>query len=134
MLLDAVRTRAEEGVCEFTLLVPNVPLALRRAEDAAVGASGPESEAQMILDLALPLLEEACGQPVRGLVGDPNPLSAVADAINRHGPFDEVILSTLPRRVSRWLRTNLPSKLAGLGLPVTTVTAAGRRIPVSDPR
>lgn len=134
VLLDAVRIRAEEGPCEFTLLVPNVPLALRRTEDAEAAATGADSEAQMILDLALPLLEEACGQPVRGLVGDPNPLSAVADAINRHGPFDEVILSTLPRRVSRWLRTNLPSKLAGLGLPVTTVTAAGRRIPVSDPR
>lgn len=129
VLLDAVRTRAEEGECEFTLLVPNVPLALRRQEDA-VG----EHEAQIILDLALPLLEEACGQPVTGVVGDPNPLSAVADAINRQGPFDEVILSTLPRRVSRWLRTNLPSKIAGLGLPVTTVTAAGRRIPVPDPR
>jgi hypothetical protein len=129
VLLDAVRMRAEEGDCEFTLLVPNVPLGLRRAEDA-----GGEQEAQMILDLALPLLEEACGQPVTGVVGDPNPLSAVADAVNRYGPFDEVILSTLPRRVSRWLRTNLPSKLAGLGLPVTTVTAAGRRIPVPDPR
>lgn len=129
VLLDAVRIRAEEGDCEFTLLVPNVPLALRRQEDA-VG----EQEAQIILDLALPLLEEACGQPVTGVVGDPNPLSAVADAISRHGPFDEVILSTLPRRVSRWLRTNLPSKIAGLGLPVTTVTAAGRRIPVPDPR
>ncbi|MGK2936681.1 MAG: hypothetical protein ACSLFR_02580 [Solirubrobacteraceae bacterium] len=129
-----MRIRAEEGPCEFTLLVPNVPLALRRTEDAEAAATGADSEAQMILDLALPLLEEACGQPVRGLVGDPNPLSAVADAINRHGPFDEVILSTLPRRVSRWLRTNLPSKLAGLGLPVTTVTAAGRRIPVSEPR
>lgn len=129
VLLDAVRIRAEEGACEFTLLVPNVPLALRRQEDA-IG----EQEAQVILDLALPLLEDACGQPVAGLVGDPNPLSAVADAINRHGPFDEIIVSTLPRRVSRWLRTNLPSKLAGLGLPVTTVTAAGRRIPVSDPR
>lgn len=129
VLLDAVRIRAEEGDCEFTLLVPNVPLALRRQEDAAG-----EQEAQIILDLALPLLEEACGQPVTGLVGDPNPLSAVADAISRHGPFDEVILSTLPRRVSRWLRTNLPSKIAGLGLPVTTVTAAGRRIPVPDPR
>lgn len=131
VLLDAVRMRAEEGPCEFTLLVPNVPLALRRMEDPDSGA---DSEAQMILDLALPLLEEACGQPVAGLVGDPNPLSAVADAINRHGPFDEVILSTLPRRVSRWLRTNLPSKIAGLGLPVTTVTAAGRRIPVPDPQ
>lgn len=129
VLLDAVRLRAEEGDCEFTLLVPNVPLALRRAEDTES-----EQEAQMILDLALPLLEEACGQPVTGVVGDANPLSAVADAVNRYGPFDEVILSTLPRRVSRWLRTNLPSKLAGLGLPVTTVTAAGRRIPVPDPR
>ena len=133
VLLDAVRTRAEEGPCEFTLLVPNVPLAMRRAEDPETGDTG-EAEAQMILDLALPLLEGACGQPVTGLVGDPNPLSAVADAINRHGPFDEVILSTLPRRVSRWLRTNLPSKIAGLGLPVTTITAAGRRIPVPDPR
>lgn len=131
VLLDAVRMRAEESACEFTLLVPNVPLALRRMEDPEGGS---DSEAQMILDLALPLLEEACGQPVTGLVGDPNPLSAVADAINRHGPFDEVILSTLPRRVSRWLRTNLPSKIAGLGMPVTTVTAAGRRIPVPDPR
>lgn len=129
VLLDAVRTRAEEGDCEFTLLVPNVPLALRRQEDA-VG----EQEAQIILDLALPLLEEAAGQPVMGVVGDPNPLSAVADAISRQGPFDEVIVSTLPRRVSRWLRTNLPSKIAGLGLPVTTVTAAGRRIPVPEPR
>lgn len=129
VLLDAVRARAEEGDCEFTLLVPNVPLALRRQEDVVA-----EQEAQIILDLALPLLEEAAGQPVTGIVGEPNPLSAVADAINRHGPFDEVIVSTLPRRVSRWLRTNLPSKIAGLGLPVTTVTAAGRRIPVPDPR
>lgn len=134
VLLDAVRARAEEGECEFTLLVPNVPLALRRADDVAAGVGGGESEAQVILDLALPLMEEACGQPVVGLVGDPNPLSAVADAVNRHGPFDEVILSTLPRRVSRWLRTNLPSKIAGLGLPVTTVTAAGRRIPAGEPR
>lgn len=132
VLLDAVRARAEEGPCEFTLLVPNVPLAMRRADDPETG--GPECEAQMILDLALPLIEEACGEPVTGLVGDANPLSAVADAVHHQGPFDEVIVSTLPRRVSRWLRTNLPSKIAGLGLPVTTVTSAGRRIPVPEPR
>jgi hypothetical protein len=48
-------------------------------------------------------------------------MAAVQDAINLHG-FDEVIISTLPARVSRWLKLDLPSKVAGLGLPVTTVT------------
>ena len=42
--------------------------------------------------------------------------------INLRG-FDEVIISTLTARISRWLRLDLPSKVAGLGLPVTTVTA-----------
>ncbi len=71
------------------------------------------------------LLSDAAGRRVEGLIGDPEPLSAIQDAINLHG-FDEIILSTLPTRVSRWLRLDLPHKVAGLGLPVTTVTAAGR--------
>jgi hypothetical protein len=59
------------------------------------------------------------------MVGDPEPLAAIQDAINIHG-FDEIIISTLPSRVSRWLKLDLPHKVAGLGLPVTTVTAGGR--------
>ena len=55
----------------------------------------------------------------------PEPLAAIQDAVNVHG-FDEIILSTLPKRVSRWLRLDLPHKAAGLGLPVTTVTATSR--------
>ena len=60
------------------------------------------------------------------MVGAPEPLDAIQDAVNLHG-FDEIILSTLPKRVSRWLHLDLPSKLNGLGLPVTTVTASGPR-------
>ena len=56
------------------------------------------------------------------IVGVPEPLAAIQDAINLHG-FDEIIISMLPKRVSRWLRLDLPHKAAGLGLPVTTVTA-----------
>ena len=62
------------------------------------------------------------GGHVEGIVGDAEPLAAIQDAINLHG-FDEIIISTLPTRVSRWLKLDLPSKAAGLGLPVTTVTA-----------
>jgi hypothetical protein len=67
-------------------------------------------------------LSQAAGSQVQGLLGDPAPLTAIEDAINLQG-FDEVIISTLPARISRWLKLDLPSKVGGLGLPVTTVTA-----------
>jgi hypothetical protein len=121
-LLEAVRERAGRGECSFTLLVPNPVRGLDRLTD-------PEDQdvdqAQDVLELALPLLEEAAGGHVEGMVGDPEPLAAIQDAINLHG-FDEIIVSTLPTRVSRWLRLDLPHKAAGLGLPVTTVTARSR--------
>ena len=83
-----------------------------------------------MLELALPLLEQAAGGPVEGIVGDSSPLDAIADVVNSRG-FDEVILSTLPARVSRWLKLDLPSKVSGLGLPVTVVTPSGASQPTS---
>ncbi|WCB96355.1 hypothetical protein DSM104299_05113 [Baekduia alba] len=121
-LLDAVRERAARGPCTFTLLVPNAAHGLHRVVDAE---DQDADEAQAVLELALPLLEEAAGTPVEGIVGDPEPLNAVQDAVNLRG-FDEIIVSTLPARVSRWLKLDLPSKIGGLGLPVTTVTAKER--------
>jgi hypothetical protein len=117
-LLDAVHERAARGSCTFTLLVPNATHGLHKVVDPEDQAA---SEAQAVLNRALPLLEQAAGAPVQGLLGDPDPISAVHDAINLHG-FDEVIVSTLSARVSRWLRLDLPSKVSGMGLPVTTVT------------
>jgi hypothetical protein len=117
-LLDAVRERAARGQCVFTLLVPNATHGLHKVVDPEDQA---ESEAHTVLGRALPLLERAAGAPVEGLIGDPDPIAAVHDAINLHG-FDEVIISTLSAKVSRWLRLDLPSKVAGMGLPVTTVT------------
>ncbi len=117
-LLDAVRERAGRGKCAFTLLVPNAAHGLHKVVDPEDQA---ESETQTVLDMALPLLEQAAGAPVEGLLGDADPIAAVHDAINLHG-FDEVIVSTLSAKVSRWLRLDLPSKVAGMGLPVSTVT------------
>ncbi|MBI5103614.1 MAG: hypothetical protein HZB46_01240 [Solirubrobacterales bacterium] len=121
-LLEAVRERAARGPCAFTLLVPNAAHGLHKIVDPE---DQDRSEAEQVLELALPLLEEAAGGHVEGMVGDPNPLNAVQDAVNVRG-FDEIIISTLPTRVSKWVRLDLPSKVGGLGLPVTTVTAKER--------
>ncbi len=45
-------------------------------------------------------------------MGDAEPLMAIQDAINL-GDYDEIIISTLPRRVSRWLKLDLVSEDAG---------------------
>ncbi len=117
-LRDAVRERALRGPCKFTLLVPNPAHGLHKVVDAADQGV---DEAQQTLDDALPELTEAAGTPVQGIVGDPDPSAAIQDAINLRG-FDEIIISTLSPRVSRWLKLDLPSKVSGMGLPVTTVT------------
>jgi hypothetical protein len=119
-LLDAVRARAERGAATFTLLVPNPAHGLHKVVDAEDLGAG---EAQEVLDTALPKLSEAAGAKVEGIVGDPDPSAAVQDAINLRG-FDEIIISTLSPKVSRWLKLDLPSKVSGTGLPVTTVTPA----------
>lgn len=121
-LIEAVRERATRGPAAFTLLVPNPAHGLHAVVDPE---DVEHTEGEQVLELAIPLLEEAAGGPVDGMVGDPSPMNAIQDAINLHG-FDEVIISTLPARVSKWLRLDLPSKVTGLGLPVTTVTARER--------
>ncbi len=117
-LLDAVRERAASGSCTFTLLVPNTTHGLHKVVDAE---DQDAAEAQGVLDGALPKLSAAAGSPVEGVVGDPDPVAAVHDAINLRG-FDEIIISTLSPRLSRWLKLDLPSKVSGMGLPVRTVT------------
>ena len=118
-LIDAVRRRAHEGACSFTLLVPQL------AGEAEFG----EEEARKTLELAIPLLEEAAGESVPGLVGDPDPVLAV-ERVLVHEHFDEVIISTLPARVSHWLKRDLPARVERLGIPVTVVRAKTARRPV----
>ena len=113
LLLQRVLERAGRGTCAFTLLVP------RPYWDPDT------DEAAAVLELALSLLEEAAGGPVQAMVGPPDPFEAVREALAGEG-FDEVIVSTLPERVSHWLRRDLPTRVAALGLPVTVVTARGR--------
>ncbi|MEJ7798421.1 MAG: hypothetical protein WKF42_07980 [Solirubrobacteraceae bacterium] len=125
-LQEAVAKRAAAGPAAFTLLVPTAPRGLHRVVDPE---DTDRAEAGAMLELALPLLEQAAGAPVEGVIGDHNPFDAVQDFVNARGA-DEIIISTLPVRVSRWLRSDLTSKLRVLGLPVTVVTAPGTRRPI----
>lgn len=118
-LLEAVRKRAQQGEVTFHLVVPRQPHGMHKVVDPQEAGV---DEAQKVLDTALPKLSEAAGQEVTGSIGDSEPLMAIQDAVNL-GDYDEIIISTLPLGVSRWLKLDLVSKCRGLGLPVTHVQA-----------
>ena len=125
-LLDTVRERARSGPAKFHLVVPRQPHGMHKVVDPQDAS---DDETNAVLEEALPKLSDAAGVTVTGSIGDPEPLMAIQDAINL-GNYDEIIISTLPRRVSRWLRLDLVSKAKGLGLPVTHVDADRVHTPV----
>jgi hypothetical protein len=62
------------------------------------------------------------GASVSGEIGVADPVDAVRVVLHRW-EFDEVILSTLPGRRSRWLAADLPTKIRrGFKLSVTQIT------------
>jgi len=111
-LLEAVRRRADGGPCRFSLLIPDVTD--RKAAD-------------WTLETALRMMQRSAGGKVEGLVGGPDPFESVRDAVQQ-GDVDEIIISTLPRRMSKWLRRDLIRRVEGLGLPVTAIVPTTPRL------
>jgi hypothetical protein len=121
-LIEAVRARARGGACSFALLVPQLACEIPYGDE----------EARKTLELAIPLLEEAAGGTVTPMIGPADAFLAV-ERVLVHQHFDEVIISTLPERVSQWLRRDLPSRVERLEVPVTVVRAREPRRPLHEP-
>ncbi len=112
-LLEEIERRSAAEACEFSLLIPD-------ARDGDVG--------DWTLNHAVPLISRAAGSPVRGLLRrGRDPYDAVAQALGADH-YDEVVISTLPKGRSRWLRRSLPRRVARLGVPVSVVTPAGEPV------
>src|SRR4051794_16875949 len=87
VLVGQLKRRTRRGRCRFALLVPE--------SDASPGRDA-------TLEQVLPALTEAAGEPVERLPGGPDAVRAIDFALQT-GDFDEVILSTSPTLVARWL-------------------------------
>jgi hypothetical protein len=111
-LIQEVERRAARRPCTFTLLIPDAP-----RSDAT----------DWTLDVALPLLEAAARGPVRGLTGGEDAFAAI-ERVLAAGDYQEIIVSTLPRRLSTWLRRDLPRRVEDLGLPVTVIELEGEKL------
>jgi hypothetical protein len=122
-LLQALQERAAEGPISITLVVPATPHGIVWAADMHAGGD----EAAAHRERAVATVRAAGLEVADGRVGDPDPLAAVEDAVNLEG-FDEIVVSTLPGGISRWLKLDLPSRVErATGLPVRHVIASEAR-------
>ncbi|HEY4630642.1 MAG TPA: hypothetical protein VIG96_05015 [Blastococcus sp.] len=139
-LREEVRKRVQGGQCSFYVLVPNTAAAHYHVVPAAGGFvpmpsialdyGGPATDeeateeakgrlSQMLAELA------ELGAEAEGRLGSAKPIEAVQDILADQ-QFDEVIVATLPKRVSRWLHAGVPDQIERrFGLPVTTVVTRG---------
>jgi hypothetical protein len=123
-LLHAVRSAMAHGECRFYVVVPAAP----SQQDGAWTEGATTDKAAHRLSEGLERLR-GLGAEVTGVVGDPSPMLAILDAIREQPQFDEIIVSTLPVGVSRWLRQDLPHRVQReTGLHVTHVVSAADEV------
>ncbi|MEV6904886.1 hypothetical protein [Amycolatopsis sp. NPDC051372] len=136
-LQNELHKRIEAGPSSFYVLVPNTAAAHYHTVPAAGGLMPMPS---VVMDFGRPASDEEATVQARqrleqvladlavqkvqadGDLGSAQPLEAI-EKVMAGREFDEIIVATLPRRASRWLRADLPHQAERrFGLPVTTIT------------
>ena len=119
-LLDVLIARANREPTSFTLVVPATPFGGGReaAESKLVEAVEQLRAAQLEVD---------------GSVGNPDPIVAVSEIWDPKR-YDEIIVSTLPMQLSKWLHAGLPERIERLtGAPVAHVVSQPRKTMQTQP-
>ncbi len=98
---------ATDPAAEFVLLVPATPVS-----HLLLWEEGETLEiARRRAETAMARLQEVTAQ-VTARVGDGSPLQAITDELTQHPGYDAILISTLPQGRSRWLRMDLPRRVA----------------------
>lgn len=134
-LASVLEEKASTGRSEFHILVPEHPARAIVADPADAGIGGVVEVSEQARLEALAEAEERLdafrsrfsplGARLTAEVGLGDPLHAAQRVMDR-ASFDEIIVSTLPIGVSRWIKLDLPSRLErAFGLPVTHLVPDG---------
>lgn len=134
---DAIHERLAAGPGDFFVVVPMIPPEYESgvwvSPDPVFGIAAAASATPEAVADARELSEHRLQQMIRrielvggtatGEVGDTDPVLAVRTVLDRES-FDEVLVSTLPSGLSRWLKLDLPSRISRMvDIPVTTIEA-----------
>ena len=107
---DLIAALKERAPASFTLVIPATPFGGGREAATA-------QLAEALADL------RAAGLECEGNVGNADPILAVTDAWDPK-KYDEIIVSTLPMRFSKWLHAGLPERIGKLtDAPVTHIVS-----------
>jgi len=123
-LLETLTELTTHDPCLFHVVVPAEHPRDHAWSDGEAHAVAAERLARGLARFA------ALDAEVDGEVGDADPAMAVEDVLIRGEAWDGIVVSTLPPGPSRWLKLDLPNRLAGrTGLPVIHVI--GQREPAT---
>ncbi len=125
MLQQELLLRAETGASAFYFLVPHAA----RSQHVPVwprGTASPDDPHRAAWQRLRGVLAElrATGAVAAGEVTEDDPVHATRHRMQlKH--YDEIIVSTLPTKLSQWLRMDLPSRLQR-AVPITVVTVTAK--------
>ena len=121
-LMAEIKRQIAEDECEFYVLVPRTPIDVDQESTIVGYHESFDDQARHRMTAVVAEIRQS-GADADGEVGDADPFAAIRD-VTANRVFDEIIVSTLPPGISRWLKMDLPSRVERtFDGPVRTITS-----------